>query len=105
MPVKPAHVILQQVVLLPKSTSAIKESQELLQILQTSPQLFCLLLDKAIANRAFLTLVCDSVVEIVQLTFVTLVTHKALTTVAGTVPVTLHGNGAHRVTVTGSATS
>lgn len=44
---------------------------------------------------------CDSVVEIVQLTFVTLITHEALATVAGTVTVTLHGNGAHWVTVTG----
>lgn len=47
----------------------------------------------------------DSVVEIVQLTFVTLVTHEALTTVAGTITVTLHGNGAHRVTVTGWKTT
>ena len=40
MLIKPGHVILQQVMLLPKSTSAIKVSQELLQILQASPQLF-----------------------------------------------------------------
>ena len=44
---------------------------------------------------------CGSVVEVVQLTFVTLITHEALTTATGTVTVTLHGNGAHRVTVTG----
>lgn len=37
--VKPGHVIPQQVVLLPGSTSAIKVSQELLQILQATPQL------------------------------------------------------------------
>ena len=60
-----------------------------------------LLLNKAIAHGAFLALVRCSVVEIVQLTFVTLVTHKALATVAGPVAVTLHGNGAHWVTVTG----
>lgn len=60
-----------------------------------------LFLDKAVAHGAFLTLVCDSVVEIVQLTFVTLIAHEALATVAGAVTVTLHGDGAHRVTVTG----
>lgn len=36
------HVILAQVVLLPKSAPAIKLSQELLQILQTTPQPLCL---------------------------------------------------------------
>lgn len=46
-----------------------------------------------------------SVVEIVQLTFVTLITHKALATVAGPVAVTLHGNGAHWVAVTGWRTT
>lgn len=40
MLIKPGHVILQQVVPLPESTSAIKVSQELLQILQPSPELF-----------------------------------------------------------------
>jgi len=60
-----------------------------------------LFLYKTIANWAFLTLVSGSVVEIIQLTFVALVTHKALTAAAGTVIVTLHGNGAHWVTVTG----
>lgn len=40
-----------------------------------------------------------SVVEIIHLAFVTLVTHKALPTLAGTVTVALHGNGAHWVTV------
>lgn len=57
--------------------------------------------DEAVANRALLTLVCFSVVEIVQLTFITLITHEALATVAGAVTVTLHGDGAHRVAVTG----
>lgn len=60
-----------------------------------------LFLDEAVTNRTFLTLVCVSVMEIVQLTFVTLITHEALTTVTGTVTVTLHGDGAHGVTVTG----
>lgn len=44
---------------------------------------------------------CGSVVEIVQLTLVTLVTHKALAAVAGTVTVALHGHGAHGVAVAG----
>lgn len=41
------------------------------------------------------------VLEIVQLTFVTLIAHEALATAAGAVVVTLHGNRAHWVTVTG----
>lgn len=60
-----------------------------------------LFLDKAVAHRTLLTLVCGSVVEIVQLAFVTLVPDEALATQAGPVAVTLHGDGAHRVTVTG----
>lgn len=44
---------------------------------------------------------CGSVVEIVHLTFVTLITHEALAAVTGSITVTLHGNGAHWVTVTG----
>lgn len=44
---------------------------------------------------------CGSVVEIIQLTPVTLVAHEALATVAGAVTVALHGNGAHGVTITG----
>lgn len=42
-----------------------------------------------------------SVVEVVGLTFVTLVAHEALATVAGPVTVALHGYGAHGVTVAG----
>lgn len=60
-----------------------------------------LLLEQAIANWAILALVCGSVLEIVQLTFVTLIAHKAMATAAGAVVVTLHGNRAHWVTVTG----
>lgn len=60
-----------------------------------------LLLDEAITHWAFLTLVRRQVVEVVHLTFVTLIANEALATVTGTITVTLHGNGAHRVTVTG----
>lgn len=60
-----------------------------------------LLFDEAITHWAFLTLVRSQVVEVVHLTFVTLIANKALATVTGTITVTLHGNGAHRVTVTG----
>lgn len=41
------------------------------------------------------------VLEIVQLTFVTIIAHEPLTTAACAVVVTLHGNGAHWVTVAG----
>lgn len=60
-----------------------------------------LLHDKAVANGAFLALVCGSVVEVIHLTFVTLITHEALAAVTGAITATLHGDGAHRVTVTG----
>lgn len=57
--------------------------------------------DEAIANWTLLTLVSGSVIEIIHLTFVALVTHEAPAALAGAVAVTLHGSGAHRVTVTG----
>lgn len=60
-----------------------------------------LLLDQAVAHWAFLALVRGPVLEIVQLTFVTLIAHEPLATAAGAVAVTLHGNRAHGVTVTG----
>lgn len=60
-----------------------------------------LLLDQAVAHRALLALVRGPVLEIVQLTFVTLIAHEPLATAAGAVVVTLHGNRAHWVTVTG----
>lgn len=60
-----------------------------------------LLLDQAVANWAFLALVRGPVLEIVQLTFVTLIAHEPLATAAGAIVVTLHGNRAHWVTVTG----
>lgn len=44
---------------------------------------------------------CGSVVEVIHLTFVTLITHEALAAVTGAITATLHGDGAHRVTVTG----
>lgn len=60
-----------------------------------------LLLDQAVARWALLALVRGPVLEIVQLTFVTLIAHEPLATAAGAVVVTLHGNRAHWVTVTG----
>lgn len=60
-----------------------------------------LLLDQPVADWALLALVRGPVVEIVQLTFVTLIAHEATATAAGAVVVTLHGNRAHWVTVTG----
>lgn len=60
-----------------------------------------LLLDQPVADWALLALVRGPVVEIVQLTFVTLIAHEASAAAAGAVVVTLHGNRAHWVTVTG----
>lgn len=44
---------------------------------------------------------CGSVVEVVELTLITLVPHEALAAGTGAVCVALHGAGAHRVAVTG----
>ena len=60
-----------------------------------------LLLDQAVTHGALLTLMAVSVVEVVELTLVALVTHKALTTGTGAVAMALHGSRAHRVAVTG----
>ena len=60
-----------------------------------------LLLDQPVTHRALLALMRVSVVEVVELTLVALVTHKALATGTGAVAMALHGSRAHRVAVTG----